>query len=334
MAEVDEILRLANNEVGYLEKASPEDLDDKTANAGNNNYTKYARDMDELGVYNGPKQGYPWCKVFIDWLFVQALGLDRAGELLIGWTAGVTQFFNWFNNAGQIVNDPEVGDLVIFGDCDHIGIVSGVDGSRIYTIEGNTSGSTGLVANGGCVANKMYYKSSSYIKCYARPNYDGEPGPGPGPQPTPGPRLLYNGCSGDDVQYLQSKLIEKGYSLPRYGADAFFGDETEYAVRQLQSDAGIDVDGMVGNDTWAIIESPFVRPDRPEYPGYLIGYGDAGEDVRMIQQRLIELGYSCGYYGADAIFGNATEQAVIAFQRDNGLGKDGIVGPETWDALF
>lgn len=160
------------------------------------------------------------------------------------------------------------------------------------------------------------------------------PTPQPQPEPTPGRRLIYNGCSGDDVQYLQNKLIEKGYSLPKYGADSFFGDETESAVRQLQSDAGIDVDGMCGDNTWEVIESDFSKPIKPEYPGYLIYLGRTGEDVRMIQQRLIELGYSCGYYGADSIFGNSTKQAIIAFQRDNGLGIDGIVGLETWNALF
>lgn len=340
MAEKDNVLNIAQAEVGYLEKsraaynADPSVIYDKTAGAGNDNITKYAKEMDDLEVYNGPKNGYPWCKVFIDWCFVQSLGLDRATQLLFGWTAGVTQFYNWARNNGRVVSTPERGDLIIFGDCDHIGIVTGVDGSRVYTIEGNTSGSTGLVANGGAVAEKMYYRTSSYIKCYVKPSYDDEPGPEPGPEPTPTMRTLYNGCSGDDVSYLQDKLIEKGYSLPRYGADGYYGSETEEAVRQLQADAGIGVDGICGDDTWAVIESGFIRPDRPDYPGYLIGYGDAGEDVEMIQQRLIELGYSCGYYGADGIFGYSTESAVKAFQRDHGLAADGIVGPDTWNELF
>lgn len=58
------------------------------------------------------------------------------------------------------------------------------------------------------------------------------------------------------------------------------------------------------------------------------------EDVRKVQQRLIELGYSCGKYGADSIFGNSTYNAVIQFQKDLGLSADGIVGPKTWAELF
>lgn len=53
-----------------------------------------------------------------------------------------------------------------------------------------------------------------------------------------------------------------------------------------------------------------------------------------MQQRLIDLGYSCGNCGADSIFGNGTLEAVKRFQRDNGLSIDGIVGPKTWQKLF
>lgn len=55
MSEIKKILEIANAEVGYLEKASREQLGDKTANAGDNNYTKYAEEMDTLNVYNGKK---------------------------------------------------------------------------------------------------------------------------------------------------------------------------------------------------------------------------------------------------------------------------------------
>ena len=52
------IIALAQNEIGYLEKASNSQLDSKTANAGYNNFTKYARDLDNIpGFFNGPKNG-------------------------------------------------------------------------------------------------------------------------------------------------------------------------------------------------------------------------------------------------------------------------------------
>ena len=146
--------------------------------------------------------------------------------------------------------------------------------------------------------------------------------------------LLKLGSKGNYVELLQNKLIEKGYNLQRYGADSNFGNETEKAVKELQDDAGISVDGIVGNDTWSIILSDFVKPTKQEYPGYLIYKGQKSEDVRTIQNRLIELGYNCGRYGADSIFGDSTEKAVKDFQRNNGLAVDGIVGILTWNELF
>lgn len=57
--------------------------------------------------------------------------------------------------------------------------------------------------------------------------------------------------SSSDVSYLQNQLLRLGYSLPVYGADGYFGEETDVAVRDFQSRNGLDVDGMVGPITWA-----------------------------------------------------------------------------------
>ena len=134
---------------------------------------------------------------------------------------------------------------------------------------------------------------------------------------------------------MQEKLINKGYRLPKFGPDGYFGDETEIAVRELQADAGITVDGICGDDTWGVLnDESFVKPNGPSYPGYLIAKPQQSEDVRKVQERLIELGYSCGPCGADSIFGTATKNAVINFQKSQGLAVDGIVGPDTWSRLF
>lgn len=63
----------------------------------------------------------------------------------------------------------------------------------------------------------------------------------------------------------------------------------------------------------------------------LLKEGSRGDEVKELQQRLNELGYSCG--SADGIFGSKTEQAVKAFQKDHGLVADGIVGAKTKAAL-
>ena len=105
-----------------------------------------------------------------------------------------------------------------------------------------------------------------------------------------------------------------------------FGNETERAVKELQRNAGLDDDGVIGKYTWGVLNGDFKRPEISAiYPGYLIRKGQQSEDVRKVQQRLIDLGYSCGIYGADSIFGNGTLEAVKRFQRDNGLSVDGIV---------
>lgn len=145
---------------------------------------------------------------------------------------------------------------------------------------------------------------------------------------------IQKGSQGNLVRIAQEKLLAKGYSLPRCGADGDFGIETESAVKQLQKDARIAVDGVVGKDTWAILNSDFVRPNKPKYPGYLIKKGQISKDVGKIQERLIELGYSCGPMGADRDFGINTEKAVEKFQKENGLVADKIVGPLTWNKLF
>lgn len=339
MSEIKRILEIANAEIGYLEKASNSNLDDNTANAGDKNYTKYARDMDALKVYNGIKQGYAWCNVFIDWCFVQALGIDRARELLIGWSAGCTQDYNWFKTNGQVVSSPVKGDLIFFGDLSHIGIVEDVRDGKVYTIEGNTSNAAELIVNGGTVAKKSYALNSKYIYGYARPKYNEqiEENSKNETQNSTSNEITYSlikkGSKGNLVRIAQEKLLAKGYRLPKYGTDGDFGSETEEVVKQLQRDAKIADDGIIGNDTWAVLNSDFVKPT-VSYPGYLIKKGQQGEDVRKVQAKLIELGFNCGSCGSDGIFGNGTYNAVIAFQKAKGLAEDGIVGPLTWEKLF
>lgn len=68
------------------------------------------------------------------------------------------------------------------------------------------------------------------------------------------------------------------------------------------------------------------------YPGYLIRQGSTGENVRKIQQKLNDLGFSAG--SADGIFGSGTKAAAVKFQQSKGLEADGIVGQATWNTLF
>ena len=62
-----------------------------------------------------------------------------------------------------------------------------------------------------------------------------------------------------------------------------------------------------------------------------VAWGSKGEQVTRVQQKLIQYGYLSG--AADGVFGKATYDAVVWFQRKNGLTADGVVGPSTLAAL-
>ncbi len=166
---IERVIETAKGEIGYLEKETNSRLDNKTANAGDENWNKYARDLDALGVvYNGRKNGYSWCDIFVDWCFIHTFGLDAAMEMLNqdykGLGAGCTYSANYFKNAGRFHESPQPGDQIFFtkdrGKTSyHTGLVVDVRGGRVYTVEGNTSSLPGVVENGGCVRNKDYPKT-------------------------------------------------------------------------------------------------------------------------------------------------------------------------------
>ena len=182
MSEIKKVIDVALNEVGYIEKASNKDLDSKTANAGKNNYTKYARDLDNIaGFYNGKKNGYDWCDVFVDWCFVEAFGKERAMELLnqpeMSCGAGCGFSMNYYKKINQFFDKPKKGDQIFFTDGSsiyHTGLVYDVDNSRVYTVEGNTKPVNEVVGNGGQVCKKSYPLGASYIAGYGSPKYDEE----------------------------------------------------------------------------------------------------------------------------------------------------------------
>ena len=170
--DVSKVLSIATNEIGYLEKKSLSSLDDKTANAGSANYTKYWRDM------NSGYQGEPWCNCFVNWCFVKAYGVTDAKKLLCtsgGWSYYTPTSAQYFKNNKQWYSTPKKGDVIYFKNSTrihHVGIVEKVSGNTVYTIEGNTSGGSAVIANGGGVCRKSYNAFNTAIAGYGRPKYD------------------------------------------------------------------------------------------------------------------------------------------------------------------
>ncbi len=141
--------------------------------------------------------------------------------------------------------------------------------------------------------------------------------------------MLYRGGTGDAVKTLQEKLNAKGFDSGN--VDGIFGAKTYAAVTAFQKANGLGVDGIVGKLTWAKLYDATPVNVTPVTTQPMLRTGSRGDAVRKLQELLNALGYDCG--SVDGIFGSKTYAAVLAFQKANGLGADGIVGPLTWGKL-
>ena len=141
--------------------------------------------------------------------------------------------------------------------------------------------------------------------------------------------MLYRGGTGDAVKTLQEKLNAKGFDSGN--VDGIFGAKTYAAVTAFQKANSLGVDGIVGKLTWAKLydATPVNVTSVTTQP--MLRTGSRGDAVRKLQEMLNARGYTCG--NVDGIFGSKTYAAVLAFQKANDLGADGIVGPLTWGKL-
>lgn len=159
MTAQQKVINLAYKQLGYVETAT--------------NKTKYAADLDDLGdIYNGPKNGYDWCDVFVDWLFITAFGKTVGMKLLTqaykGLGAGVRYSADYYKAKGRFKADPQPGDQIFFINgktWTHTGIVVSVKDGMVYTIEGNAG------ANADRVVECRYPVGASYIAGYGRPDW-------------------------------------------------------------------------------------------------------------------------------------------------------------------
>jgi peptidoglycan hydrolase-like protein with peptidoglycan-binding domain len=149
------------------------------------------------------------------------------------------------------------------------------------------------------------------------------------------------------VTALQQALSSAGYDPG--SADGTYGQKTEAAVVAFQQDNGLSADGVVGPETASALNNALSEgttatetgpsTTTPSSGGFTLPEGTKlrrGEEadpavVTALQQALSSAGYDPG--SADGTYGQKTEAAVVAFQQDNGLSADGVVGAETASAL-
>lgn len=158
--------------IPYLEKRSAAYLDDFQRNAGYNNYTKFARDVNSWGQPGC--QGQPWCAVYQFWKLTKALGLKTALQIMGGGFYNCRNVTRHAQSKETWKKAPKKGALIIFRNGSHIGSVNKYDTQYVYTNEGNTSSTPGVVVNGGSCCNKKYKLNAPVIDGYVWIDYGAE----------------------------------------------------------------------------------------------------------------------------------------------------------------
>ena len=165
------------------------------------------------------------------------------------------------------------------------------------------------------------------------------------------------GDRGEAVLRIQTMLnrISRDYpAIPKVQpVDGIFGEGTEQAVIKFQQIFSLTPDGIVGSATWyklvflyvGVLDlAGLVSEGQTFYANAIplefsdvVAPGDTGEEVRVIQYLLSvvsEFYSNVPPVAVDGVYGPATRQAVIAVQQMAGLPQDGVVGEQTWQALY
>lgn len=286
MSKRDEFVEIAKSQVGVRETG---------VNNVKYNTWYYGR---EVNGTPGTSE-YAWCVVFESWC-ANEVGILNT---LVPKENNVGKLMDWYSTRGLYHTSnysPKKGDLVVFNNGKHTGIVEYVD-NQVHTIEGNS---------GDKVARHTYSIWGS-ITGYCEVKFDDSPSPTPTPS------------GNTTIKYIQETLNNR-YNTGLV-VDGYYGNQTHKAlVKGLQTElnkqygAGLVVDGIFGPATKS--KCPNVRK------------GASGNITWLIQAFLNIKGY--GTNGIDGIYGNGTYNAVYNFQKNNGLACDGICGKNTFEKLF
>jgi len=232
-----------NQKVNYLIKTYGADWK-KNADAKKDNYYL-------CGMYGSKWIGHMVadCSGMFVWAFKQfGLGMSHISSNI---------YKSYCTTKGKLTADLKKtllpGTAVFTGDTannhPHVGLYVG--NGKVIEAHGTQAGV--------CTANIMEtrWKWFGLLKDVEYPASEATEQPSdPKDEETPVQKLptLKKGYTGEYVTLLQTKLLQKGYDLGKYGIDGDFGSATLKAVKQFQSDHGLTVDGIVGEKTWAALE--------------------------------------------------------------------------------
>lgn len=319
MATAKDIVSMAVSQLGVKEVPA------------NSNKVKYNTEYYGKAVSGS---SYPWCAVFVWWVFKHA----GASDLYYGGkkSAYCPDLVNYYKKTGQWLDrsaKPQAGDIILFankGVACHVGIVEKrINSSSVQTIEGNTS--AGNNANGGQVQRRTRtygsVGSSWYILGFARPKYDG----GKSDSSTSTTKPSQDKDNGNTtVSYPKNpktiKEVQK-YMNGKHNAglavDGIFGANTKKAiVKRVQNQLGVTMDGIFG------------AKSKAKWTNDLVKSGSKNALSKLVQMMLLCKGYNIGTTGADGEIGTATLSAMSKFQSKNDLKQKKYVTKNMAEKLF
>lgn len=243
---IDKLVAWCNGEVGYKEGAG--------------NWNKYSENADVIKLLGWKPQNEAWCDTFTDAAFCINFGLENASKMTyqpIGkGSAACRTSAKFFKDNGAFYYRPNVGDVIFFianGAINHQGIVTGVSGLSVTTVEGNSSDQ---------VSRRVRAINDATIAGYGRPKWSTV-----ADNATVEPEIpveddidttateklpvLRKGNISECVRAAQMLLNGRDCYVGRYGCDGDFGNDTLSAVLAFQRRNGLEADGIIGAQTWA-----------------------------------------------------------------------------------
>lgn len=269
----------------------------------------------------------PWCAMFVTFC-ARMVGIPTS--IIPNFASCSVSINTFFNPKGRwhlrtSGYKPKAGDLIYYdwdkdSNPNHVGIVAGIEGSKVVTIEGNTSNPAGKTKYDGVYSKKVALTSTTILG-YAEPAYPGSTST-PSVTETKVPSMV----KATHIKNLQSWLNTNYKS--GLVVDGVVGPATKKALikawqtqMNISYKAKLAVDGLFGSACVAAANS------------HLLSQKSKATNLVYILQGTL---YAHGYdpKGFDGTFGSGCLAAVKAFQKARSLELDGIVGGETWKSLM